>query len=88
MGRYFVFALGTKCTIVGATNFGLANAPMCFGEHEAETPQNNYARFYCVFRVFTDGATRAEFIGAAHPDATGLGTFDMHMQEFYQQNNR
>jgi Tfp pilus assembly protein PilE len=87
-GRYLIFALGTKCTIVGATNFGLANAPMSFGEHQAETPQNNYARFLVVFRVFTDGSTRAEFCGTAHDDATGLGTADMHMQEFYQSNNR
>jgi type II secretory pathway pseudopilin PulG len=81
--RYFVFALGAKCTIVGNTSFGLFEAPLSFGEHAVEQPANSYARMLVLFRVYNDG-TRCEYIGAAHPDVTGLGTADMHRQEFYQ----
>jgi type II secretory pathway pseudopilin PulG len=81
-GRYVVFTLGEKCTIIGATSYGMYQAPLSFGEHQSEAPNNSYARLLCVFRVFADG-TRAQLVGTAHSDATGLGTYDMHMQEFY-----
>jgi type II secretory pathway pseudopilin PulG len=81
--RYFVFALGAKCALVGNTSSGIFEAPLSFGEHAAEAPTNSYARMLIVFRVYNDG-TRCEFIGSAHPDVTGLGTADMHLQEFYQ----
>ena len=82
-GRYLIFALGEKCTIVGATSYGMFNAPLSFGEHQSEQPNNSYARYLCVFRVFTDGSTRAQLVGVTHSDATGLGTLNMHVQEFY-----
>jgi type II secretory pathway pseudopilin PulG len=83
LASYVMFGLGQYCTIVGSTSFGIFEAPISFGEHTQEQPTNSYARLLCVFRVYNDGA-RAEFVGCAHPDATGLGTADMHMQEYYQ----
>ena len=59
------------------------DAPLSFGEHQSEQPNNSYARYLCVFRVFTDGSTRAQLVGVTHSDATGLGTLNMHVQEFY-----
>jgi hypothetical protein len=84
--RYVVFGLGPYCTMIGSRSFGLFDAPISFGEHAFEAPTQAYARMLCVFRVYDDGS-RCEFIGSAHPDATGLGTFDMHLQEYYQTNN-
>ena len=81
--RYFVFALGAKCGLVGNTSSGIFEAPLSFGEHAAEAPSNSYARMLIVFRVYNDG-TRCEYIAAVHPDVTGLGTADMHLQEFYK----
>jgi type II secretory pathway pseudopilin PulG len=84
--RYVVFGLGPYCTIIGARSFGVFNAPVAFGEHSFEQPNVSYARYLIVFRVYDDGA-RCEYIGAAHDDATGFGTFDMHLQEYYQTGN-
>ena len=85
--NYVVFGLGPYCTIVGATSFGMFDAPVCFGEHSFEQPIVSYARYLCVFRVYSDGSTRAQYVGCAHDDPTGLGTYDMHMQEYYQTTN-
>lgn len=84
--NYVVFGLGPYCTLIGARVMGLTDAPLAFGEHNYEQPQVAYARYLCVFRVYQDG-TRCEFVGAAHDDATGLGTFNMHAQEYYQTTN-
>ncbi len=84
--QYVVFGLGPYCTMIGSRSFGLFDAPVSFGEHYFEQPTQAYARLLCVFRVYNDGS-RCEFVGSAHPDATGLGTFDMHLQEYYQTNN-
>jgi type II secretory pathway pseudopilin PulG len=84
--NYVVFGLGPYCTLVGAKSFGIIDAPVAFGEHSYEQPIVSYARYLCVFRVYTDG-TRCEFVGACHDDATGFGTFDMHVQEYYQTTN-
>jgi hypothetical protein len=84
--NYVVFGLGPYTTIVGARSFGIFDAPVSFGEHSFEQPIAAYARYLCVFRVYSDGS-RCEFVGAAHDDATGLGTYDMHMQEYYQTTN-
>jgi type II secretory pathway pseudopilin PulG len=83
---YVVFGLGPYCTIVGARSFGIFDAPVAFGEHNFEQPSLSYARMLCVFRVYNDGS-RCEFVGSAHPDPTGLGTYDMHAQEYYQTTN-
>lgn len=84
--NYVVFGLGPYCTIVGSRSFGIFDAPVAFGEHSFEQPSHSYARMLCVFRVYQDGS-RCEFVGSAHPDPTGLGTYDMHMQEYYQTTN-
>jgi hypothetical protein len=81
---YLVFGLGPYCTIVGDTGFGLVDAPVSFGEHQYEQPQNAYARMLCTFRVYTSIQRRCEFVGAAHPDPTGFGSAAMHTEEFYQ----
>jgi prepilin-type N-terminal cleavage/methylation domain-containing protein len=83
--NYVVLGLGPYCTIIGASNFGMFDAPVAFGEHSFEQPDKSYSRYLCVFRVYSDG-TRCEFVAAAHDDATGLGTYDMHMQEYYDTN--
>ena len=84
--NYVVVGLGPYCTLVGARVLGLTDAPLAFGEHSYEQPLVAYARYLCVFRVYQDGS-RCEFVGAAHDDATGLGTFNMHAQEYYQTTN-
>jgi type II secretory pathway pseudopilin PulG len=84
--NYVVLGLGPYCTIVGSRSFGLFDAPAAFGEHFFEQPSHSYARMLCVFRVYQDGS-RCEFVGSAHPDPTGLGTMDMHTQEYYQTTN-
>jgi Tfp pilus assembly protein PilE len=84
--NYVVLGLGPYCTIVGASSFGIFDAPVAFGEHYFEQPIVSYSRYLCVFRVYSDG-TRCEYVGSAHDDATGLGTYDMHMQEYYQTTN-
>ena len=84
--NYVVFGLGPYCTIIGSRSFGIFDAPVAFGEHFFEQPSHSYARMLCVFRVYQDGS-RCEFVGAAHPDPTGLGTFDMHTQEYYETTN-
>jgi prepilin-type N-terminal cleavage/methylation domain-containing protein len=84
--NYVVFGLGPYCTIVGSRSFGIFDAPVAFGEHFFEQPSHSYARMLCVFRVYQD-SSRCEFVGAAHPDPTGLGTSDMHTQEYYQTTN-
>ena len=82
--NYVVFGLGPYCKLVGSRSFGIFDAPVAFGEHYFEQPQVAYARYLLVFRVYQDG-TRCEFVASSHDDATGLGTFDMHMQEYYNQ---
>ncbi|HEX4147140.1 MAG TPA: hypothetical protein VHY91_26825 [Pirellulales bacterium] len=84
--NYVVLGLGPYCTIVGSRSFGIFDAPVAFGEHFFEQPSHSYARMLCVFRVYQDGS-RCEFVGSAHPDPTGLGTMDMHTQEYYQTTN-
>jgi len=84
--NYVVVGLGPYCTLVGARTLGLTDAPLAFGEHNYEQPLVAYARYLCVFRVYSDGS-RCEFVGAAHDDATGLGTFNMHAQEYYETTN-
>jgi type II secretory pathway pseudopilin PulG len=81
---FVVFGLGQYSSMVGAQTFGVMDAPMSFGEHSFEQPTAAYARYLCVFRIFDDGQTRCQFVGCCHDDATGFGTYDMHMQEYYQ----
>jgi hypothetical protein len=82
---YVVLGLGPYCTIVGDTSFGIMQAPVCFGEVQAENPKLSYARMLCVFRVYNDG-TRAEYVGSAHPGHDGLGTAEDHISEYYNAN--
>jgi hypothetical protein len=82
---FIALGLGPYCTIVGNHSFGIAAAPICFGEVQSENPKNSYARMICIFRVYNDG-TRAEYVGSAHPGHDGLGTAADHIQEYFSTN--
>ena len=79
--NYVVVGLGPYCTLLGARTLGITDAPLALGEHNYERPLVSYARYLCMFRVY-HGGSRGEFVGAAHDGATGLGTFNMHAQEY------
>lgn len=89
-GRYVVFGLGNKCSMVGRVT---SEAPIVFADEQGINAADYYARFLAIFQVgefTTTGMTTtyaplglAKFVGSVSLHPGSIDAAGQHIEEFY-----
>lgn len=80
---YIALGVGANCTIVGAANGGVAEAPVRGDPTAAADLNSMYGRYVAIFKVDTAGGTAATLVGCGCPGGNGLGTVEWLTSNYY-----
>jgi type II secretory pathway pseudopilin PulG len=79
---YIALGVGANCTIVGASNGGVAEAPIRGMPNGTADLNTKYGRYVVFFKLDATGSA-ATMIGCGCPGGSGLGTVEFLTNNYY-----
>jgi type II secretory pathway pseudopilin PulG len=80
---YVALGVGANCSIVGAADGGVVEAPIR-GQPNSNADLNKmYGRYVAIYKVDTAGGSAATLVGCGCPGGNGLGTVEFLTYNYY-----
>jgi Tfp pilus assembly protein PilE len=80
---YIALGVGANCTLVGAANGGVAEAPIRGMPNNSADLNTKYGRYVAIFKVDTAGGSAATMVGCGCPGGNGMGTVGFLTNNYY-----
>ena len=84
---YIMLGVGTNCTLVGANNGGIAEAPVRGMPSGSADLNSKYGRYAAIFKVDSTSGSAATLVGCACPGGNGIGTVEFLTGNYYNGNH-